>query len=55
MYGLTATPIRKEGHQPIIFMQCGGIRYTADSKAQQEQQTFQRFLSRTRVTGKYVG
>lgn len=23
VYGLTATPIRKDGHQPIIFMQCG--------------------------------
>ena len=27
VYGLTATPIRKDGHQPIIFMQCGEIRY----------------------------
>ncbi|WP_289834889.1 DEAD/DEAH box helicase family protein [uncultured Phocaeicola sp.] len=44
VYGLTATPIRKDGHQPIIFMQCGEIRYTADSKAQQEQQTFHRLL-----------
>lgn len=38
VYGLTATPIRKDGHQPIIFMQCGEIRYTADSKSQQAQQ-----------------
>ena len=44
VYGLTATPIRKDGHQPIIFMQCGEIRFTADSKAQQEQQSFQRLL-----------
>jgi hypothetical protein len=27
--GLTATPIRRDGQQPIIFMQCGSIRYTA--------------------------
>ena len=27
--GLTATPIRRDGQQPIIFMQCGPIRYTA--------------------------
>ena len=27
--GLTATPIRRDGTQPIIFMQCGPIRYTA--------------------------
>ena len=25
--GLTATPYRKDGHQPIIFMQCGPIRH----------------------------
>ena len=44
VYGLTATPIRKDGHQPIIFMQCGEIRYTTDSKSQQSQQSFRRFL-----------
>lgn len=44
VYGLTATPIRKDGHQPIIFMQCGEIRYTADSKSQQTQQSFRRLL-----------
>ena len=27
--GLTATPIRRDGQQPIIFMQCGAIRHTA--------------------------
>ncbi len=27
--GLTATPIRRDGQQPIIFMQCGPIRQTA--------------------------
>ena len=27
--GLTATPIRRDGHQPIIFMQCGPIRHSA--------------------------
>jgi len=27
--GLTATPRRRDGHQPIIFMQCGPIRYRA--------------------------
>lgn len=28
--GLTATPFRRDGHQPIIFMQCGPIRHTAE-------------------------
>lgn len=44
VYGLTATPIRKDGHQPIIFMQCGPIRYSADAKVQMQNQSFQRLL-----------
>jgi superfamily II DNA or RNA helicase len=31
--GLTATPIRRDGHQPIIFMQCGPIRHKAATPA----------------------
>jgi superfamily II DNA or RNA helicase len=31
--GLTATPIRRDGQQPIIFMQCGPVRYTAATPA----------------------
>jgi superfamily II DNA or RNA helicase len=27
--GLTATPVRRDGRHPIIFMQCGPIRYAA--------------------------
>ena len=45
VYGLTATPIRKDGHQPIIFMQCGKIRYTADAKSQMDRQSFVRNLT----------
>jgi superfamily II DNA or RNA helicase len=30
--GLTATPVRRDGHQPIITMQCGPIRYRTDPK-----------------------
>lgn len=44
VYGLTATPIRKDGHQPIIFMQCGKIRYSSDAKAQIMSQSFMRIL-----------
>ena len=44
VYGLTATAIRKDGHQPIIFMQCGPIRYSADTKTQMTSQTFERLL-----------
>ena len=44
VYGLTATPIRKDGHQPITFMQCGPIRFTADAKSQIAKQSFDRYL-----------
>lgn len=32
--GLTATPSRKDGHQPIVLMQCGPIRVNIDAKSQ---------------------
>lgn len=34
VYGLTATPKRKDGHQPIIFMQCGPVRYKTTAAEQ---------------------
>lgn len=40
VYGLTATPTRQDGHQPIIHMQCGPIRYQVDAKAQAEKRPF---------------
>lgn len=40
VYGLTATPIRQDGHHPIIYMQCGPIRYQVDAKAQAEKRSF---------------
>lgn len=40
IYGLTATPTRQDGHQPIIHMQCGPIRYQVDAKAQAEKRPF---------------
>lgn len=44
VYGLTATPKRQDGHQPIIFMQCGPIRYKVDAKAQAEKRDFEHYL-----------
>lgn len=44
IYGLTATPTRKDGHQPIIYMQCGPIRYVADAQQQITSQNFARVL-----------
>ena len=32
--GLTATPIRRDGQQPIIFMQCGSLRHKAAQPAE---------------------
>jgi superfamily II DNA or RNA helicase len=31
--GLTATPHRRDGHHPIIGMQCGPVRHTIDAQA----------------------
>jgi superfamily II DNA or RNA helicase len=38
--GLTATATRKDGHHPIIFMQCGPIRYRVDPREQALQRPF---------------
>jgi superfamily II DNA or RNA helicase len=40
VYGLTATPKRSDGHQPIVFMQCGDIRYKDDPKLQAQRRPF---------------
>jgi superfamily II DNA or RNA helicase len=32
--GLTATVARKDGHHPILFMQCGPVRYRVNAKKQ---------------------
>ncbi|MFD1243821.1 DEAD/DEAH box helicase [Paralysiella testudinis] len=36
--GLTATPTRRDGHQPIVLMQCGKIRHHAQTGAGLPQQ-----------------
>jgi len=38
--GLSATVIRKDGHHPIIFMNCGPIRYKVDDRKQAELRPF---------------
>ena len=60
VYGLTATPTRQDGHQPIIHMQCGPIRYMVDAKEQAEKRAFEHYLLprfttyRSAVTGKGI-
>jgi superfamily II DNA or RNA helicase len=39
--GLSATVTRKDGHHPIIFMQCGPIRYRVDARIQAAQRPFE--------------
>ena len=38
--GLSATVVRKDGHHPIIFMQCGPVRYRVSDRQQAEQRPF---------------
>jgi len=45
--GLTATPIRKDGHHPIIVMQCGPIRFRSNNKNQADSRTYQVHIRRT--------
>jgi superfamily II DNA or RNA helicase len=39
--GLTATPTRKDGHHPIIYMQCGPVRFSVSAKAMTETTPFE--------------
>ena len=48
--GLTATPIRKDGHHPIIAMQCGPVRFKTDLKRQAAARPFEHIV-RPRETG----
>ncbi|MDP2183398.1 MAG: DEAD/DEAH box helicase family protein, partial [Actinomycetota bacterium] len=48
--GLTATPIRKDGHHPIITMQCGPVRFKTDLKRQAAARPFEHIV-RPRETG----
>ena len=44
VYGLTATPARKDGHHPILLMQCGPIRYRDNPKKQAENRPFDHYV-----------
>lgn len=39
--GLTATPTRKDGHHPIIYMQCGPARFSMSARAMTETTPFE--------------
>ena len=38
--GLSATVTRRDGHHPIVFMQCGPVRFRTGAKAQARQRPF---------------
>jgi superfamily II DNA or RNA helicase len=40
MLGLSATVTRKDGHHPIIFMQCGPVRHRVDARTQAASRPF---------------
>ena len=44
VYGLTATPVRQDGRHPIIFMQCGTVRFRVDAKSQAEHAPFEQYV-----------
>src|SRR6202166_4092182 len=39
--GLTATPTRKDGHHPIIYMQCGPVRFSMSAQTMTETTPFE--------------
>lgn len=40
LLGLSATVTRKDGHQPIVFMQCGPVRYRVNAKDEAAERPF---------------
>jgi hypothetical protein len=44
MLGLSATVARKDGHHPIIFMQCGPVRHRVSARSQAAARPFEHFV-----------
>lgn len=44
VYGLSATPIRRDGHQKIIFYQCGPVLYETTARQMSQMQTFSHYF-----------
>ena len=42
--GLSATVARKDGHHPIIFMQCGPVRHQVNARVQAASRPFEHFV-----------
>ena len=52
--GLTATPLRKDGHHPIILMQCGPIRFRVEAKSAAEKRPFDHIMIPRYPDTKYI-
>ncbi|MDW7656783.1 MAG: DEAD/DEAH box helicase family protein [Bacillota bacterium] len=44
IFGLSATPVRQDGKQPIVYMQCGPIVFRDDAKKQAADRPFSHIL-----------
>lgn len=42
--GLTATPTRKDGHHPIMYMQCGPARFSMSARAMNDTNPFEHIV-----------
>ncbi len=51
--GLSATIARKDGHHPIIFMQCGPVRYNVSARKQAVERPFSHHVIARRTRFKY--
>ncbi len=45
MYWINRTPVRKDGHHPIVLMQCGPIRFKENPKKATIAQPFDTWYS----------
>lgn len=50
VHGLTATPKRKDGLHPLMFMQCGPVVYKTDAKNQAAVRSFHHILKPKRTS-----
>jgi superfamily II DNA or RNA helicase len=53
VWGLTATPIRKDGHHPVIIMQCGPIRFKGNPQKESATQPFEHVVIPKETTFKF--
>lgn len=55
VYGLTATPTRKDGWHKIIYMQCGDIRVRVSNKSLKQNKEMEHTVIVKKTNYKYIG